>query len=151
MKALAYTLLFFPLLLFSQGKHLDLYLNSSLNNKKEIKLIYNDANVVGSGDDQYSQILSNKLFRDLVKKGFIVASPQEFKDICSNNCLNVDDINKNANFIYFYIESQNSGGRTTIDGVIYQESKIIGGFTSFRSYWTNSRYDKLSGLICNEL
>lgn len=141
-----------PFLVFSQEKHLDFYLKASLHKNKEIKLIYNDANVDASEDDQFSQILSNKLIKNLVKKGFIVAVPQELKDLCStNNCSNFNDINKGANFIYFYIETQNSGGRTTINGVIYQENKIIGGFTSYRSYWTNSRFENLSVLISNEL
>jgi hypothetical protein len=141
---------FFPLIVFSQKENLDFILTTKLQKDKEIKLIYNDAHVDVSDDDQYSHILTNKLIKDLIKNDFKVIFPQELKNICAN-CSNMNDFKKDNKYIYFYIETQNSGGRTTINGVIYQENGIIGSFTSYRSYWTNKRFDDLSESIVEKL
>ena len=142
--------LFFPLIVFSQKENLDFILTTKLQKDKEIKLIYNDANVDVSDDDQYSHILTNKIIKDLIKNDFKVIFPQELKNICAN-CSNMNDFKKDNKYIYFYIETQNSGGRTTINGVIYQDNGIIGSFTSYRSYWTNKRFDDLSESIVEKL
>jgi hypothetical protein len=143
-------ILFFPFVLFAQKENLDFILTSKLQKHKEIKLIYNDLNVDVSDDDQYSHILTNKLIKDLIKNDFKVIFPQELKSICAN-CSNMNDFNKDEKYIYFYIETQNSGGRTTINGVIYQDNQIVGSFTSYRSYWTNKRFDDLSETIVERM
>lgn len=136
----------------AQPNNLDFHLNSKLDTKKEIKLIYNDSNIDASEDDQYSHILANKLLNKLNQNGFSVTFPQDLKDACpTKKCDDINEIVKNENFIYFFIVSQTSGARTTINGTIYQNNKVIGGFTSFRSYWTNSRFDNLSLSISEKL
>ena len=145
-------LLMTPFFVFAQHNNLDFHLNSKINKNKEIKLIYSDANIDASEDDQYSHILANKLLNSLNKKGLSVIFPQDLKDTCpSKNCNNINEIIKDENFVYILIVTQTSGARTTINGTIFQSNKVIGGFTSYRSYWTNSRFDDLSIIISEKL
>lgn len=152
MKFIKLFLLIFSLTAFAQDKHLDFYLTNDLNKNLELKLIYNDNGIDASEDDQYSHILSNKLLKNLIKKGYTVSNPQDIKEFCfKKGCNDFNSIDKDIKIIYFCIETQTSGARTTINGTIYQNNKIIGGFTSYRSYWTNSRFEDLSNLISEKL
>ncbi len=141
-----------PFFVLAQQNNLDFHLNSKINKNKEIKLIYSDVNIDASEDDQYSQILANKLLNNLNKNGLSVIFPQDLKATCpSKNCDNINEIIKDESFIYIFIVTQTSGARTTINGTIYQNGKVDGGFTSYRSYWTNSRFDNLSLSIAEKL
>ncbi|BDB55395.1 hypothetical protein GENT5_17000 [Flavobacterium ammoniigenes] len=148
-----YFLLFLvPFFTIAQDKHLDFYLTTNLNKAYELKLIYNDHVIDASEDDQYSHILSNKLLKNLIKRGYTVLSPQDIKECCfSVDCNDFNKVVKEEKYIYLYIETQTSGARTTINGTIYQKNKIIGGFTSYRSYWTNLRFEELSVSISDKL
>lgn len=148
-----YFLLFLvPFFTIAQDKHLDFYLTSNLNKAYELKLIYNDHGIDASEDDQYSHILSNKLLKNLIKRGYTVLGPQDIKECCfSVDCNDFNKVVKEEKYIYLYIETQTSGARTTINGTIYQKNKIIGGFTSYRSYWTNLRFEELSVSISDKL
>lgn len=152
MRLIIITLFFTPFFVLAQQNNLDFHLNSKLNKNKEIKLIYSDSNIDASEDDQYSHILANKLLNDLNKNGLSVVFPQDLKDACpAVKCDDISEIVKNDNFIYLFIITQTSGARTTINGTIYQSNKVIGGFTSYRSYWTNNRFDNLSASIAEKI
>jgi hypothetical protein len=152
MKFIKLFLIITPLLVSAQPNNLDFHLNAKLNRTTEIKFIYNDAEIDASEDDQYSKILSNKLFNSLNKEKISVIFPQDLKDSCSSkNCSNINEIDMDENFIYIFISTQSAGGRTTINGTIYQSNKVIGGFTSYRSYWTNKRFENLSSSITENL
>ncbi len=145
-------LLLFPIFVVGQVNNLDFHKNSKIDVDKQIKIVYDDSNIDLSEDEQYSQILSTKLLNDLSKKGLKVNFPQDLNNICIlKDCGNIDEIVKDEDFIYLFISTQSSGGRTTINGSIYQNKKIIGGFKSYRSYWTNNRFDKLSFSIAEKI
>lgn len=105
-----------------------------------------------SEDEQYSQLLSIKLLNDLSKKGLKVNFSQDLKNICILKQFgNIDIITKDEEFIFLFISTRSSSGRTTINGSIYQNNKVIRGFKSYRSYWTNSRFDRLSSSIADKI
>lgn len=145
-------LLLLPMFVASQENNLDFHINSKIDVNKQIKIVYDDSNIDLSEDEQYSQVLSTKLLNDLSKKGLKVNFPQDLKNICIlKECGNIGIITKDEEFIFLFISTQSSGGRTTINGSIYQNNKVIGGFKSFRSYWTNNRFDRLSSSIADKI
>jgi len=145
-------ILLIPMFVASQPNNLDFHINSKIDVNKQIKIVYDDSNIDLSEDEQYSEVLSTKLLNDLSKKGLKVNFPQDLKNICIlKECGNIDIITKDEEFIFLFISTQSSGGRTTINGSIYQNNKVIGGFKSYRSYWTNSRFDRLSSSIADKI
>jgi hypothetical protein len=147
-------LLFFliPFFVHSQKNNLEFYMNSKIEKNKDVKIIYNDANVDEIEDNQYSQILSKKLLFDLNKNGLSVIFPVDLKEAClSKSCTDIKDVINDFNYYYIYINTQNTSTRTSIVGAIYFNGKVIGGFTAYRSYWTNSRFEDLSDSICEKI